>query len=132
MRVYLFEEDPSLLELLVLYLKSKGHQVQGFLGGYTCSLYLMEECVCPADTPCAEAVIVNAKIPNQESFQILVDQARKGCKLPRQNKAVMSACFSEAQEQAIRDQGFSVIKKPFRLAAIDAWLATCSARLQSL
>jgi len=130
MRVYIFEEDVSLLELLVTFMKNQGHQVRGFSEGYKCPLYLLEECVCPASKPCAEAVIVNTRVPNQASVQILLDQEAKGCKLTNRNKAVMSANFSEQHENYIRQYGFSLIKKPFRLKAITSWLEECAERLQ--
>lgn len=130
MRIYLFEEDPSLLNMLVLYLRNRGHQVQGFASGYKCPLYLLEECTCPAAKPCADAVVVSTRIPDEESLQILIDQDTKGCKLPKLNKAVMSANFTEAQETLVQDKGFSIVKKPFRLAAIDRWLEGCAKRLQ--
>lgn len=131
MRVYVFEEDPSILDLLMLYLKGQGHQAQGFSSGYNCPLYLLEECECPASKPCADAVLVNTRIPNAESIQVLLDQDRKGCKLPKSNKAVMSASFNVDQEEHIRQHGFSVLKKPFRLTAITSWLKECAVRLEN-
>lgn len=130
MRVYVFEEDPALLDLLMLYLKNKGHQVQGFMEGYKCPLYLLEECICPAEKPCAEAVIVNTREPNEESIQILLDQEQKGCKLNKRNKAVMSTSFTPELQALIEGNGFSIIKKPFRLSALTDWLDECKGRLQ--
>jgi len=130
MRLFIFEEDPALLDLLMLYLKDKGHQVQGFQEGYKCPLYLLAECSCPAEKPCAEAVIINTKKPNRESIQILLDQEQKGCKLPKLNKAIMSASFTSEQQEYIESQGFSIIKKPYRLAELIEWLGECKNRLQ--
>lgn len=64
-----------------------------------------------------------------ESIRLLIDQDNKGCKLTRQNKAVMSANFTEDQERFIQSHGFSTIKKPFRLTSIDQWLEGCADRL---
>lgn len=129
MRIYIFEEDPALLDLLVLYLENKGHHVQGFLEGYKCPLYLLEECACPAEKPCAEAVIINTRKPNKGSLQILRDQEQKGCKLPKRNKAIMSASFTPELQELIEGHGFSVIKKPFRLAVLNEWLGECKGRI---
>lgn len=130
MRIYVFEEDPSLLNLLSTYLINQGHHVKGFSEGYKCPLYLLEECVCPASKPCAEAVIVNTRMPTKESVQILIDQDRRGCKLPKANKAVMSASFNSDQEEYVKQQGFSMIKKPYRLATITLWLKESALRLE--
>lgn len=129
LRVVIFEEDTSLLSLLTLYLRNKGHEVQGFLDPYSCPLYHQERCTCPAQTPCAEAVIVNSRNPLLGNLDILLDQDHKGCKLPRENKAIMCASFLKGQEEQIQVLGFSTIKKPFRLAKIEEWLSACAARL---
>jgi DNA-binding response OmpR family regulator len=132
MRIFVFEEDASLLNLLTLYLEIKGHQVRGFTDQYSCPLYQSAASVCPADKPCADAVIVNTRCPDQENIQILIDQERKGCKLPGLNKAVISANISEEQDQMICSLGFYVIRKPFRLTTISSWLTECAKRLNKL
>jgi len=129
LRIYIFEEDPSFLKLLTVFLEKKGFSVQGFHDGYSCPLYQLERCVCPADTPCADAVLVNTRIPSLEGIRLLLDQDRKGCKLPRENKGVMSAGFTTEQQQLVQSHGFQVIRKPARLAAISAWLDECARRL---
>lgn len=129
MKIYIFEKDPALLDLLMLYLKNKGHQVQGFLEDYECPLYLLEECACPATKPCADAVIVNTGVPNEENIQILLDQEQKGCKLPKSNKAVMSARFTPEFNKLVEGHGFSIIEKPFRLETLTEWLYECKNRL---
>ncbi|PLX80022.1 MAG: hypothetical protein C0614_07450 [Desulfuromonas sp.] len=128
LRIFIFEEDSSLLNLLTVYLQGKGHSVQGFLGRYSCPLYQKEHCCCPAEKPCAEAVIINSRNPLKDA-DILIDQGRKGCKLAAKNKAVMCASFLKGQEDVVQDLGFSTIKKPFRLEKIEEWLESCTARL---
>ena len=132
MKVFVFEEDPSLLKLLTMFFENKGHQVQGFSGDYSCPLYQEEACACTVEKPCADAVIVNTRTPDQERFQMLIDQDKKGCKLPKLNKAIMSSSFTEDHKQRISDQGFHTIKKPFRLEAIANWLEECEDRLKCL
>ncbi len=130
MRIYVFEEDPSLLKLLTLFLEKNGHQVRGFPSEYSCPLCQSETDVCFAEKPCADAVIVNTRSPDQEKFQLLIEQNKKGCKLPNINKALMSTTFTDIQKKMICDQGFHLIKKPFRLAAITNWIKECSDRLK--
>jgi len=132
MMVFVFEEDSSLLSLLTLYLEGKGHQVRGFSCEYSCPLYQLEKCTCPVEKPCADAVIVNTRYNDQEEVQILIDQDEKGCKLPKLNKAVMIASITKEREKEIRNLGFTVITKPFRLAAINEWLRDCKTRLKAI
>lgn len=129
LRIFIFEEDPSLLKLLTLFLEKQGHQVQGFLDPFTCPVYQQERCTCPATSPCAEAVIVNSRAPLHSCVDLLLGQDRKGCKLPRANKAIMCASFLSDEEERVRQHGFATIRKPFRLAKIEEWLSECSATL---
>ncbi|MDT8441346.1 MAG: hypothetical protein RQ723_06765 [Desulfuromonadales bacterium] len=129
LRIFIFEEDPSLLRLLTLFLEKHGHQVQGMLDPFTCPIYQQERCSCPATSPCAEAVIVNTRTPLHGPLDLLLDQDRKGCKLPRGNKAIMCASFLSGQEEQIRQFGFATIRKPFRLAKIEEWLSSCASAL---
>ena len=129
MRVYIFEDDPSILKMLTLYLQNKGHQVQGFLDTYSCPLYELDTCACPPDKPCAEAVLINSRKQHSDNIYFLVKQEKKGCKLTNPNKAVMSTSLTDEQVKKIRESGFSVIKKPFKLIQVEEWLRECAARL---
>lgn len=129
MRVFIFEQDEALRDLLTRFARSKGHEVHSFADQYSCRAYAEDSCNCPADSRCADAVIINTRVPTLDNIRILLDQVKKGCRLPSPNKAVMSALMTDAHEQAIHGQGFSAIRKPFRLARVNEWLAACERRL---
>ncbi|PLX81107.1 MAG: hypothetical protein C0616_05660 [Desulfuromonas sp.] len=128
LRVLLFEQNPSLQRLLKSFIEGRGHRVQVMSGEYSCSLHELDACSCPSEKPCADAVIINTRMATIENMQILVDQAKKGCKLPRQNKAIMNTVFTESLEQSVRDLGFSTIKQPLKMAEIAGWLNECGER----
>ena len=130
LRVMIFDSDPSILSLLHVYLTGEGHQVLTYAGPFDCPLTALDACACPVDQCCADAILVDVRLPTVKGIEFLVDRARKGCKLVNANKAVMSACLSEAQDRVIRELGFSTLRKPFRLAEVRDWLRTCQDNLE--
>jgi len=129
LRVYIFDTDLSLHKLLAILLKTKGHQVQELAGPCNNFLIHTENTPCPSDTSCADAIIVSTSPPVHKYIQQLVHQTHNGCKIPKQNIAVLTTSSTEGQRTAIQEMGFSVIKKPFKLSEIEEWLETCAKRL---
>ncbi|MBW2452680.1 MAG: hypothetical protein JRE16_04965 [Deltaproteobacteria bacterium] len=131
MRIHIVEEDPSLLNLLSLYLKQKGHDVYGHLIQHQCPSRSGSAQSCIENSACAEAVILNVRYPNKPSIDGLVAQTQKGCKIVKKNMAIMSPIMTEEQAMTLEKNGYSVLTKPFRLSAIDKWLNSCALRLQN-
>ncbi|PLX86892.1 MAG: hypothetical protein C0618_08335 [Desulfuromonas sp.] len=129
-RVFVFEDDIPTLELLTLVIQRQGYEVQGFTSRFSCPAYTSDRCECPQHKPCANAIIVNTRFPESKNLDLLIEQDKRGCKLSRENKAVMSASFSTERESQVREMGFKTIKKPFRLHKIIAWIQECEARWQ--
>jgi len=131
LRVFVFDEDKAFLKLLTVFLESKGHSVSAFTSKYDCPLFQGNQCECPATERCADAVIVNVRPPTMSNIGILIEQDSKGCKLPKQNKAVVSSQFTNELEAQIKAEGFHTMRKPSRLCQIDQWLNECDDRLKS-
>lgn len=124
LRIKIYAKDLSVLKLLTLILQNKGHQVQGVTDNYFCPSYSLEKCPYPPGTRCADAVIINTRKPVLETLPVLKEQNEKGCKLTKQQKAIMSCFFTDEQKQTIQSLGYPIIKKPFSLSTITKWLET--------
>ena len=122
MKVTIFDNDISTLNLLKLFLTNQGHQPQVHTEPFSCALDLFKGNQCPSDSPCADAMIINMRDPTAANLEVLVKRVAQGCKLTNSNKAIMSTCMSGPQEGAIRAMGIHTIKKPFRMADILGWL----------
>ena len=90
MRIHIVEEDPSLLHLLSVYLKQKGHDVYGHSGHHQCPSKSGNAQSCLANAACAEAVIFNVRYPNKRSIDALVTQIQKECQIDKKKMAIMS------------------------------------------
>jgi DNA-binding response OmpR family regulator len=130
LRVYIFDADLSTRTLLTFLLQSRGHQAQELAEPCNNALTYTENITCPSDSSCTDAIIVNTRLPVQESIQRLQHHNQTGCKIPKQNIVIMTTYATEEQRQTIREMGFSAIKKPFKLHEIDEWLDACAKRLK--
>ncbi|NJC88574.1 MAG: response regulator [Desulfuromonas sp.] len=131
LKILVFDPEHSLRELLRTYLNRQGHEVHAFRDPTVCPLYrnlLDEQCCCPQERPCADAVLIDIGMPNIDALDFLRLQRRRGCKALDANKAVMSASMTKPLEEAIETFGCHHIKKPFRLEEIKGWLEECAAR----
>ena len=63
LRIFIFDDDPSITRLLSLVLTDKGHDVHTFKDPTYCHLYPNNQCECLQDFPCAEVVISDVFLP---------------------------------------------------------------------
>lgn len=132
LKILVFDPDLGLRELLKVYLAGKGHEVFAFSDATVCPLYrdLQDEnCRCPLEKPCADAMLVDIHTPHINAIDLLELQRHRGCKALDENKAVMSASITKALETAVTAFGCHHIRKPFHLGDINSWIDGCKARL---
>lgn len=125
MKITLLEEDKALLEWTTKYLQYKGYNVNGIMVNPVHVNDLSDVCTCSVDNVCADALLLGTRTVTQETIQSLISQEAKGCLLPRIKKGIVGKVFCSEVLQNIQQQGYSVIKKPFKLAEISEWLETC-------
>ena len=133
LRILVFDPDTSLRELLQLYLQNLGHDVQAYREPHLCPLFTSldnEQCCCPRESPCADIVFMDMRMPHISAFDFLQLQRRRGCKALDANKAVMSTSVTKAVKEAMAAFGCNHILKPFRLAEIRIWIEECASRIK--
>lgn len=132
LKILIFDQDLGLRELLKVYLAGQGHEVQAYKDVTVCPLFRNlqdENCRCSRQQPCADAVLVDLRMPHINAIDFLKLQRQRGCKAADANKAIMSASMTKALEAAIEAFGCHHIKKPFHLTDIKNWIEACAARL---
>ena len=132
LKILVFDQEQSLRELLRTLLAAQGHEVLAYRDPAICPIYSNLQdgwCCCPQERPCADAVLIDMRMPSIGALDFLKLQRRRGCKALDANKAVMSASMTRALEEAIREFGCHHIKKPFHLGEIKSWINECAGRL---
>jgi CheY-like chemotaxis protein len=131
MRVLVFDDDQALRELFRKILQGFGHNVTAYADPTLCPAYQSPKCECPADKPCAEAMIIDVMMPNMSGIDLLKAQRERGCKALDQNKALMSAANKPEFRDTASEFGCRFLKKPFKISEVRVWLEECSNRLSS-
>ena len=68
-------------------------------------------------------------MPNVTGAEFLSLQKAHGCKIPVENKAIITgAVLNQETKDTIDSIGCKLIKKPFKLAEVLKWIDECSAR----
>lgn len=126
-RAIIFDDDRIILKLLNDFLSYKGYEVICFAKPVVCPVYLHDGDRCP-NTPCADIMLTDFKMPGMTGIELLKQQKEKGCRLDMRNKAIMSG-FMNGAETHIPELGCAYFKKPFLLSELDAWIRECEERM---
>lgn len=129
LKVLLFEDDLDMVRLLETVIRGQGYEVASFPDPTACPVYRNPKCTCPADSPCADIVITDFRMPNMDGLEFLKLQERQGCKADIANKAILSAAIPSSYLEEVEKVGCQVIKKPFRVSEITGWLEECAQRI---
>lgn len=128
LRIFVFDDDPSITRLFDLVLSGKGHDVHIFTDPSYCCIYNQQH-QCQQGYPCADVIITDIMMPKMNGIDLLRLQRDKGCKLTPKNKALISAKIDTEQQAAVDELGCHFIRKPFRLDDIIKWVEECSERI---
>lgn len=128
LRIFVFDDDPSITRLFDLVLSAKGHSVHTFHDPSFCKVY-QDQHQCLQDFPCADVIITDIMMPKMNGIELLRRQRDRGCSLPSANKALMSAKIDAEQKEAVKELGCHFIRKPFRLADVNEWIEGCIDRI---
>lgn len=130
LRVIVFEDDPALANLLKHALHSRGHKVSIFSDPTLCPVFKDHKTDCTSKTPCADVIISDQMMPNMTGLDFFKLQRERGCMAYDANKAILtgSAMRADLQEE-VNALGYTLFKKPFKVAEVLAWVDECATRL---
>lgn len=132
LQILIFEDNPAMAELMKLVMEKSGHAVQVFSEPTICPVYHDHDADCTRETPCADIIFADQKMPNMLGLDFLKLQRSRGCKALDKNKALVTASeISSDLRREVDNFGFHYIKKPFRINEITKWVDECSERIQS-
>ena len=130
-KVIIFEDDCDMARLLETVISSLGFEVSTYSDPLLCPVYREPKCTCPMDSPCADIVITDYRMPNMTGTELLQLQDARGCKTKLENKAIVSASVSTLEKDNLASLGCHYISKPFRIAEVKQWVEECAARIRA-
>lgn len=124
-RIIFLGDKEDVGNLYSLFLRSKGYEVHHFPSPSTCALITQKLCTCPRDHLCADIIIAELDMDGMSGLELFRHQTEKGCHALLRNKAIISSKFTNRQEYEARALGCKILRKPFRLLDIMAWIQEC-------
>ncbi len=131
LKIVVFEDDSDFAEMLAIILVRTGHDVHVFSDPFVCPIYRDHGSCCPKNSPCADVLISDNRMPKITGLDFFKLQRERGCKALDQNKVVISgSVLDEEMRRDIEGLGCHFIRKPFKMNELLVWVDECARRLQ--
>ncbi len=129
LRALVFDDNEIVRVLLSTLLRKRGYEVRSFSEPGACALYTHADCNCMNDSPCADVLITDVRMPNVSGLEMVEQLLRNGCKI--KNIAFVSGSWTEAEYAKAYELGCKIFQKPFQISEIDAWLEASEKSVQA-
>lgn len=129
LRIIIIDDDSSINLLLKTALVKLGHHVQTFSDPTYCLAVQDSSCTCPREFPCADVIISDIVMPKMNGIAFFKHQRECSCKIWEENKALISATTDSNHFDEIEELGYTLLKKPFKIAELVQWIEECADRL---
>ena len=124
-RVMIFDDEPTLLELLELCFAKWGYEVFSYQSPVVCPLNGSSAGSCECLAPCADLVISDFQMPQMTGLELFHLQEQKGCKVDKKMRAIMSGHSDGELLKHCEDLGYRFFEKPFSCSDLSDWLSEC-------
>jgi DNA-binding NtrC family response regulator len=128
-RAVVIDDEESIVNMLKNYLATRNYEVLSYTRPVVCPIPDKKGNLCSTNYPCADVIITNFRMPGMNGLELLQEQSTHGCRLTRENKAVMSGHIDEENYKEIRRLGYAFFQKPIDLSLFSAWLGECEKRM---
>lgn len=120
-KIFIFEADDSIRQLLQTWAQSLGLEVQALAAPSLCHLHTNPETPCPLTTPCCQLMLVDNHFVNNEGLNLLQRQDLMACPLGPNRKAILSTVRFRTDSRKIEELGCRNFNKPLRLRELTEW-----------
>ncbi len=128
-RAVVIDDEEIIVDLFREFFSTRGYEVFSYVSPVICPIRDKKGNLCNTDYPCADVIITDFAMPHLNGLELLQEQARHGCKLKRENKAVMSGYLDKESHRRIKQLGYAFFQKPVEFSEISAWLDECEKRV---
>ncbi len=128
-RVIIFDDEEVIVFLFNKFFSSLDYEVLAFTEPAVCPVYEKNADACSQNSPCADIIITDFRMPRMNGLDLLRAQTRNGCKLTARNKAVTSGYLDEEIQAEIEGLGCRYFQKPVDFAQLKQWVAECENRI---
>ncbi|MEE9523786.1 MAG: hypothetical protein V3V59_03435 [Thermodesulfovibrionales bacterium] len=128
-RAIIYDDEPVIVELLRDILSLRDYDVLAFSKPVVCHIYNANVESCDNLQPCADVLITDIMMPEINGMDLLLKQAKRGCKMDTRNKAVISGNLSYEYKKMITDMNVKCFHNPFAFSDINNWLDECEQRI---
>jgi CheY-like chemotaxis protein len=120
-RAIIYDDDSTLLLLVKNLFTQRGYDVLAYQKPQSCPLY-GEEADCENLRPCADVILSDYKMPGMTGTEMLREQSLRRCRVPAENRAIMSGYLDEKGRKSVLELGSVFFQKPFSFNDLSAWL----------
>jgi len=128
-RTVVIEDEEFIIDLFKDFFSTRGYEVLAYTTAVVCPFPDENENRCNMDHPCADVIITDFSMSGMNGYEQLLEQSRRGCKLSRENKAVLSGYLSDEIRREITQLGYAFFQKPIDWLEIGKWLEECEKRI---
>ena len=122
-RAIIYDDHELILKILGDYFVMRGYEVVAFERPVVCPVYDKNMESCEKGLACADIVLSDFRMPEMNGLDLLKAQAHRGCKIPIQNKAIMSGYTDDNLRQTVQEAGYMFFAKPFSFGLVAEWLS---------
>jgi CheY-like chemotaxis protein len=121
-RILIIDDEESILESLGAFSEILGYEPTLVDDPSLSSPSCLDKYKCPNDHPCSETLLVDQYLPTMFGLDYLEGQMRRGCKIPKGRKAILTEILSSQEIQRTKNLGCHILLKPVTFVKLKNWL----------
>lgn len=122
-RTLIIDDEPDILETLSIAVEERGHAVITASSSINCLPCYNSTAQCPQqDSVCAHFLITDQNLLGLKGLDLIEQLELKGCKMPAENRAIMSGYLNNDELARADRIGCKVLHKPVTFTKLNLWL----------
>jgi len=128
-RVVLIGNEEIVVNLFKDFFLTRKYEVLSYTSPVVCPFPDENRYLCNTNYTCADIIVMGINMPGINGVELLQEQSRSGCKLKKENVAVLLRQSDEDSCRKINQLGYAFFQKPIDLPKFLAWVEECEKRM---